>query len=73
MTRNSGPPLTNREQQILALIVAGKTSKGIGEQLGISPRTVEHHRELVKAKLGARSSTDLVRIALTKPRRRRHR
>jgi Bacterial regulatory proteins, luxR family len=39
--------------------------KGIGAQLGISHRTVEVHRSLIKAKLGASSSIDLVRIALT--------
>jgi DNA-binding CsgD family transcriptional regulator len=60
------PNLTSREQQVLDLIIAGKTAKGIGAQLGISHRTVEVHRALIKLKLGATSSTDLVRIALTR-------
>jgi DNA-binding CsgD family transcriptional regulator len=62
MTRHE-PVLTSREIEILALIVAGKTSKSIGAQLGISHRTVEVHRSMIKVKMGARSSTDLVRIA----------
>jgi DNA-binding CsgD family transcriptional regulator len=61
--------LTTREKQVLDLIVAGKTSKEIGVQLGISHRTVEVHRELVKAKMNVRRTIDLVRKALTKPRR----
>ena len=38
-------------------------NRGIGEQLGISPRTVEVHKSRVMTKLGARNLAELVRIA----------
>ena len=56
--------LSNREREVLALIVQGASSKGIGEDLGISHRTVEIHRANVLSKLEARSTADAVRIAV---------
>jgi FixJ family two-component response regulator len=55
-------PLTRREQDVLAQIVAGASSKEAGRQLGISPRTIEVHRARIMAKLGAKNAADLVRI-----------
>ena len=56
--------LTSRECEIMQLIAAGGSSKEIGRQLGVSPRTVETHRARIMSKLGARNAADLVRIAL---------
>jgi len=56
--------LTKREKQILELIATGASSREIGADLGVSPRTVETHRARIKDKLGARNAADLVRIAL---------
>lgn len=56
--------LTAREREILALIAAGKLSKTIAEVLGISARTVEFHRAHIIQKTGARSTAELVRLAL---------
>jgi DNA-binding CsgD family transcriptional regulator len=36
--------LTNREKAVLAQIVQGASSKEIGRELGVSPRTIEFHR-----------------------------
>jgi DNA-binding NarL/FixJ family response regulator len=52
--------LSRREQQVLAHVLAGKTSREIGEQLGLSARTVEFHRSNLMTKLDAPSLADLV-------------
>jgi hypothetical protein len=46
-------PLTAREQDVLAQLVAGASNKEAGIQLGISHRTVEIHRARIMDKLGA--------------------
>jgi two-component system, LuxR family, response regulator FixJ len=56
--------LTERERQVLDLIVAGKANKVIAHELSISPRTVEIHRARVMEKMGASNLADLVRKAL---------
>jgi PAS domain S-box-containing protein len=52
--------LTPREREIAALLVEGKTSKLIGRQIGLSPRTVEMHRAKLMKKFGAATSSELV-------------
>ncbi len=51
--------LTPREKEILGLIAAGNTAKETAKALGISPRTVEHHRAQLLYKLQASSLTEL--------------
>jgi DNA-binding CsgD family transcriptional regulator len=58
--------LTTREREVLKLIAEGKSSKETAELLFISVRTVEHHRENIKRKLGLKKLSDLVRYAITK-------
>jgi two-component system response regulator FixJ len=57
--------LTERERQVLELIVAGKANKVIAFELSISPRTVEIHRSRVMEKMGAANLADLVRKVLS--------
>jgi two-component system response regulator FixJ len=57
--------LTDRERQVLDLIVAGKANKVIAHELSISPRTVEIHRARVMEKMGAGNLADLVRKTLS--------
>jgi len=64
-------PLTRREQDVLAHIVAGESSKEAGRRLAISPRTIEVHRARIMEKLGARNVADLVRIVYDEGRRQR--
>ena len=56
--------LSRREREVLEQVVAGKTSKVIAYDLGISPRTVEVYRAGMMMKTGAKSLSELVRMAL---------
>lgn len=56
--------LTGREQQVLKLTVEGKSNKEIANILVISPKTVSVHRSNIMAKLGVRSSVELVRYVM---------
>lgn len=58
-------PLTERELQILALIVKELTSKEIAEQLGISKQTVDTHRLHIMEKTGAQTLVGLIKYALS--------
>jgi len=53
--------LSEREREVLGLIVAGLTNKEIGRALQLSPRTVETHRANLFAKLEAPSLAQLIR------------
>jgi DNA-binding NarL/FixJ family response regulator len=67
-TQQSAPsdhdPLSNREREILELIVQGARTSSIANLLTISPRTVETHRANLMRKLGVRTQAELVRYAL---------
>jgi two-component system, LuxR family, response regulator FixJ len=56
--------LSPRERDVLRGLVAGKINKVIAHDLSISPRTVEVYRANLMAKTGARSMSELMRIAL---------
>ena len=47
--------LTQRELQILQLVIVGKTNKAIANEIRISQKTVEFHLDNIYSKLGARS------------------
>ena len=52
--------LTQREREVLELIIAGKLNKQIADVLGISIKTVEVHRARVMEKMAAQSLAELV-------------
>jgi FixJ family two-component response regulator len=56
--------LTPREREVLDLMTQGKQNKAIGQDLGVSPRTVEIHRARVMEKMNAQSIAELVRMVL---------
>jgi RNA polymerase sigma factor (sigma-70 family) len=56
--------LTQREREVLDLVVAGKTNRDIAEALDISVKTVEAHRSRLMEKVEAESVAELVQAAL---------
>lgn len=56
--------LTEREREVMDLVVGGNTNKSVAAELGISEKTVEAHRSRVMQKTAARSFSELVRISL---------
>jgi FixJ family two-component response regulator len=56
--------LTTREQEVMDRVVTGKPNRDVGEELGISVKTVEVHRAKVMEKMQARSIADLVKMAM---------
>jgi two-component system, LuxR family, response regulator FixJ len=63
--RNRLDKLTQRELEVLNLLVAGNSNKAIAHKLGISPRTVEIHRGHLTEKTEVASFAELVRLAYT--------
>ena len=55
--------LTNRELEVLPLMIAGRTNAEIAEALVISPRTVGIHISRIMQKLGAARRTEAADIA----------
>lgn len=56
--------LTEREVEVITLIASGKSNKEAAAELGVSPRTVESHRNRVMKRLNFHSFSDLVRFAV---------
>lgn len=56
--------LTDRQKQIMRMVLDGHPSKNIAADLGISQRTVENHRAAIMHKTGAKSLPALARLAL---------
>jgi DNA-binding CsgD family transcriptional regulator len=57
-------PLTQREREVLTLVLDGLSNKETARKLGISHRTVEIHRARAMGKLGASSPAELIRRIL---------
>jgi two-component system, NarL family, response regulator NreC len=58
--------LTPREQEVLTLIAEGLSNGEIAQELVISVKTVDRHRENIMRKLNLHSRVDLVKYALRK-------
>jgi NarL family two-component system response regulator LiaR len=59
-------PLTEREQEVLALMVEGLSNAAMAEQLVVSLSTVKFHVSNILAKLAVESRTEAVSLALQK-------
>ena len=55
--------LTTREQEVIGFVTSGLMNKQIAAEMGVSVITVKVHRGNVMRKMGAKSLTDLVRMA----------
>ena len=56
--------LSNRQREIMELVLAGSPSKIIAADLGISQRTVETHRASIMQRTGASSLPELTRLVM---------
>lgn len=59
-----GHDLTEREREVLALMIDGMTNPKIAEALFVSPTTVKSHVSSILSKLGAATRTEAVSLAL---------
>ncbi|MDD2741938.1 MAG: response regulator transcription factor [Rhodocyclaceae bacterium] len=57
--------LTQREREVMQLVVAGKLNKQVADQLDISMKTVEAHRARVMDKMGVRTLAELVKAVMS--------
>ncbi len=56
--------LTAREKEVLTLVCKGYSSRQIGDNLHLSPKTVETYRARIMAKLGVGNMVELIRYAI---------
>ena len=59
--------VTQRQREILALVMQGLTNKEIAHALGIVKHTVDNHLTDVMARMGVTSRTELAMLAVTRP------
>ncbi len=62
--RSNLESLTDREREVLDLMILGKQNKAVAQDLGVSPRTIEIHRARVMEKMDVQSVAELVRMML---------
>lgn len=62
-TDESAPVVTRREQEVLVLLADGLTNNEIAEKLFVSAATVDTHRKSLIAKLGAKNTPELIKLA----------
>lgn len=55
--------LTNREQEVMRLVVEGFTTREIADKLCVSAKTIENHRTNLMNKLGIHRTVELIRYA----------
>jgi DNA-binding NarL/FixJ family response regulator len=58
-----GPPLTDREREVLEAIASGATNREIAQTLFLSPHTVKEHSSSLYRKLGVRNRAEAVQKA----------
>ena len=58
--------LTDREREVLKLVVEGHTAREIADMLVVSPKTVEWYKTSLMNKLDIHNKTDLIKFAIRK-------
>jgi DNA-binding NarL/FixJ family response regulator len=66
MISSASPAFTDRELEIIRLCRDGMLGKQIADRLGVSPSTVNKHKEHIFQKLGINSTMEMVQYALNK-------
>lgn len=56
--------LTDRELEIFRLVIDGKSSNNIAQNLSLSPKTVDTYRSNIMKKLGVNDKTELIKFAM---------
>ncbi len=56
--------LTDRQRDILVLLIEGKSAKEIAVHLGLSPKTIEYHKYRMMGELCVATSPELIRLAV---------
>ena len=56
--------LSPREREVLRLVVEGKSNIEVGQEIGVSAKTVDTHKRRLLKKLGLPNSTELVKFAI---------
>lgn len=56
--------LTERQQEVLKLTAEGYTGEEMGKKLGVSRRTVEEHRRVIRERFGLKNLAELTRYAV---------
>jgi two-component system response regulator NreC len=56
--------LSDRQLEVFRLVGEGLSTRDIAGKMGVSVKTVEAHKEAVKARIGATGAADLLRLAL---------
>jgi two-component system nitrate/nitrite response regulator NarL len=64
IVQQAGGRLTSREREVLTLVAAGISNKGIARELQVSPNTVKFHIAAILEKLDAASRAEAVVAAL---------
>ena len=59
-----GRPLTTKQQAVCDLLLQGLSNKEVARKLGLGPKTVEYHREMIYRKLGVRNVVEFVKKAI---------
>ena len=59
-------PLTQRDLEIVRLLVSGKSLAQIADTLGVAYKTVANTLSMIKEKLGVDSTADLIRLAISR-------
>ena len=60
----SSVELTARERQVLSLVVQGLSNRDVANRLGVSVKTVDHHRSNLMRKVDVHSATELMVYAM---------
>jgi DNA-binding NarL/FixJ family response regulator len=63
-TKKGAPQLTPREREVLQLVAEGKANKETAEELHVSIKTVEKHRQSLMEKLNIHDTAGLTRYAI---------